>query len=268
MTTLTRIICATLLLGWPLAAQGQAGGGGPDEWPSAVDVESSPPESTEPPVETIAEEPPPGEWPAAVSVEYVDRNQEENEAKSAYSKTVQGKMWVEAFVGPSSYDPDRFGAGNPFFGLVDLDIPKVKGPEFGAGFGGALADQLVFLGATYRQANYEIDAGRGSYKLMKVGADVQFVFRFVPYVHPLIRTGVGYARLFGGNLSANDAKTNGLYFTLGFGVRVPIVRWVSFVGTFDWSRVTIYPKDGAGFSLEGSQLGGTFGLTLHFIGVK
>jgi len=268
MRNTTGIVSALLLIASPLSAQGQAEGAGAEAWPSAVEVESSSSESKDPPAETVADEPPRGDqWPAAVSVEYVDQQKTEDESTSAYSKKVQGKMWVEAFVGPSSYDPDRFGAGNPFFDLVGFEIPKVKGPEFGAALGGALANQVVFLGAAYRQANYEIGEGRGSYKLMKVGADAQFVFTFVPYVHPLIRIDVGYARLFGGNLSANDAKNNGLYFTLGFGVRVPIVRWVSFVATFDWSRVTIYPKGGAGFSLEGSQLGGTFGLTLHFIGV-
>jgi hypothetical protein len=151
---------------------------------------------------------------------------------------------------------------------VNLGAPKVNAPEFGAAFGGALADQLVFLGASYRQANYEIGGGPGGYKLMKVGLDMQFLFRMVPYVHPLVRLDVGYARLFGGNFSTLDLKTNGLYFTIGLGVRVPILRWVSFVATFDWSDVAIYPKNGEGFSINGSQLGGTFGLTLHFVGVS
>jgi len=44
----------------------------------------------------------------------------------------------------------------------------VKGPEFGGAFGGAVADQLFFIGAAYRQANYKF-GGVESYKLMKVG---------------------------------------------------------------------------------------------------
>lgn len=187
--------------------------------------------------------------------------------KGPYSKQVQGKLWIEGFIGPSSYNPDRFGAESAFFEISDLGIPTVRGPEFGGAIGGAIGSTF-FIGASYRQANYVIGDGLGSYKLMKAGLDMQGVFRFVPHVHPLLRLGVGYARLFGGNLSAVGSETNGLYVTLGIGIRVPLVRWLSFVATFDWSAPSIYPKEGVGVHIDGSQIGGTFGLTLHLVGVK
>ncbi|MBW2718251.1 MAG: hypothetical protein JRD94_06765 [Deltaproteobacteria bacterium] len=232
-----------------------------EEEPSAVSIEY--PESKKKPEPGTQQQ-----WPAAVSIEYPEsKKKPEPEETGIYSRRVQGKLWLEGFVGPSSYDLDRFGAESAFFQIPDLGFPKVKGPEFGAAFGGAIARQIFFIGAAYRQANYEID-GFEVYKLMKVGLDLQAVITLVPYVHPLIRFGVGYARVFGGVFSEVDLKTNGSYFTLGAGVRVPIVRWVSFVATFDWSYVTIYPKDGGGLNIAGQQLGGTFGLTLHFVGVK
>ena len=35
---------------------------------------------------------------------------EEEEKRSPYYKKVQGWLWIEGFVGPSSYDPDQFGS--------------------------------------------------------------------------------------------------------------------------------------------------------------
>lgn len=229
------------------------------------------PSSEDPtPASPTAEEVPPAfsiEYPESTKKKKEKKRKPEPEETDVYSRYVQGKLWLEGFVGPSSYDPDRFGAGNAFFELVGVNIPRVKGPEFGAAFGGAVAD-IFFIGASYRQANLEIGEGLGGYNLMKVGLDMQFVFSFVPYVHPLVRLGLGYARLFGGNFSGSDVKNNGFYYTIGAGIRVPIIRWLSFVATFDWSKPTIYPKGGEGFSFDGSQLTGTFGLTLHFLGVK
>lgn len=278
MRTIAGFICLLLFAVSTVAAQAEAdeplnatpapAAQAEEEWPSAVEIESSTSESKEGPTETAAQEPPPGAeaWPAAVAVAYPEVEKKPGET-GIYSKKVHGKLWLEAFVGPSSYDLDRFGAENAFFRVDDLGFPKVKGPEFGAAFGGALADQVFFIGASYRQANYKA-GGVDIYKLMKVGLDMQAVVTVVPYVHPLIRLDTGYARVFDGVFSAADQKTNGLYFTLGAGIRVPIVRWVSFVATFDWSYVTIFLKNGGGVSISGQQLGGTFGLTLHFIGVK
>lgn len=88
-----------------------------------------------------------------------------------YSKKVQGKLWLEGFAGPSSYDLDRFGYEyRNVYGDVsaNLDLaPRVKGPEFGGAISGALFDQIFVIGASYRQANLEIGEGLGGFKLMK-----------------------------------------------------------------------------------------------------
>ncbi|MBT8469477.1 MAG: hypothetical protein KJN97_12090 [Deltaproteobacteria bacterium] len=197
----------------------------------------------------------------------------QEEKRSPYYKKVQGWLWIEAFAGPSSFDPDRFGTlsidGAP-------NAPKVNGPQFGfaigTGFGGPF-----FLGAYYRQASYTKSAPPGfGYKLLKVGLDMQGNFRFVPYVHPIIRIAIGYARTFDGSpYGLANTDVDGLDFTAGVGLRIPIVRWMSFAATFDWSFVGLSvrgddPNTGNRFTSKtgGQQLAGTFALTFHFIGVR
>jgi hypothetical protein len=273
MRTITGVLCTLLVTSSSVAAQGETEGAqagaaaapgleADEEWPSAVKVESSAPEGTEQPSAPGAEEPPSEErWPTAVSVEYVSRKKEES--AGPYSKRVEGKLWVEAFAGPSSYDPDRFKSDPLIFLAPTLDLTTVKGPEFGVALGGALVDHSFFLGAYYRQANYD------PFKLMKAGLDMQVLVRVVPYVHPAFRSSLGYARWFGGNFSGSGLRANGYSATFGVGIRVPIVRWVSFFGTFDWTVVRMFftSREGGGDRLElaGRQFGGTFALTFHFI---
>lgn len=197
----------------------------------------------------------------------------EEDKRGPYYKKVQGWLWLEAFAGPSAYDPDRFGSlslsGVP-------NAPKLNGAQFGfavgTGFGGPF-----FLGAYYRQANYTKSAPAGlGYKLMKIGLDMQGTFRFIPYVHPMIRIDIGYARTFNGNpYGLSNTNVDGLDFTLGAGLRIPIVRWMSFLASFDWSFVGLSvrgdnPNTGSRFQswIGGQQLAGTFALTFHFLGVR
>jgi hypothetical protein len=187
----------------------------------------------------------------------------EKEKKSVYYKKVQGLLWIEGFAGPSSYDPDQFGA----LGGSTSSAPKLSGPEGGfsvlAGLGG------FGIGAFYRQANYT------QYKLMKVGMEIQGTFRFIPYVHPMVRLDIGYARTFNGNpYGLSDVDNDGIVFTGGFGLRIPIIRWMSIAASFDWSFVALSMRgnDASGNRqqswISGQQLGGTFALTFHFIGVR
>jgi len=202
-----------------------------------------------------------------------DAAKEDEKKRSPYYKKVQGWLWLEAFAGPSAYDPDRFGSlsvsGVP-------NAPKLNGTQFGfavgTGFGGPF-----FLGAYYRQASYTKSAPAGlGYKLMKVGLDMQGTFRFVPYVHPMIRIDIGYARTFDGNpYGLTNTDVDGVDFTLGAGLRIPIVRWMSFLASFDWSFVGLSvrgadPNTGSRFQswIGGQQLAGTFALTFHFLGVR
>ena len=189
------------------------------------------------------------------------------EKHGPYYKRVKGLFWLEGMAGVSSYDPDRFGSLNIGEGFP-ADAPKVRGPEFG-GMAGIALGGLVF-GATYRQANYD------DYKLMKVGLDIQGVLRYMPYVHPMMRLDVFYARTFDGSPYATLTNTsgNGGGFTLGAGLRVPILRWISFSATFDWSfiglsmRGDLVDETRVKNGVTGQQFGGTFTLTFHFIGVR
>ena len=56
----------------------------------------------------------------------------------------------------------------------------------------------------------------------------------------------------------------------GAGLRIPIIRWMSFAATFDWSLIGLWFQGGPSGSsgVLGQQLGGTFALTFHFIGVR
>jgi len=247
---------ALLLLGSVKTAQAQSESSpAEEEWPSAVETESSAAPQQE-------------EWPSAVETEAEaeDEGKPKNEKwAELYSKKVQGGLWVEAFAGPSSYDPDRFkNELLQFFGPT-LDLPTLKGPEFGVAFGGALADDSFFLGAFYRQANYD------TFKLMKTGMDMQILIR-TPYVHPLVRIALGYSKWFGSNFSDSGLRSNGFVGTVGGGVRVPIIRWISFLATFDWSGISMIFKSSTGGSgsvvLGGRQFTGTFALTFHPVAAK
>ncbi len=183
----------------------------------------------------------------------------EEEERTVYYKKTQGWLWMEAFAGPSTYDPDQFSS----LSLTGIpDASKVSGPEYG--FAAGLGLGGFWLGAFYRQANYD------AYKLMKVGLDIQGVFRFVPYVHPMIRIDMFYSRTFSGNpYGLPNANVDGGGFTLGAGVRIPIIRWMSFAATFDWSMIGLAIRSSAGSSgVLGQQVGATFALTFHFIGVR
>ena len=184
------------------------------------------------------------------------------EKRSPYYKKVKGWLWLEGFAGPSSYDPDQFGK----LGSGE-NAAKLKGPEYGFAVGTAFGGPF-FLGFFYRQANY------GDYKLLKTGLDMQGNLRFIPYVHPIFRASIGFARTFDGNpygLTNDDSA--GVSFTGGLGLRIPIVRWISFATTFDWTFVAMVMRGDAGGArvsewISGQQFGATFALTFHFIGVR
>jgi hypothetical protein len=184
----------------------------------------------------------------------------EEEKRSVYYKKVQGWLWMEGFVGPSSYDPDKFTSLSLSGGTQDA--PKLKGPEYGFAVGLGLGG--FYLGGFYRQANYD------AYKLMKVGLDMQGIFRFVPYVHPMVRIDLFYSRTFAGNpYNLPSADVDGGGFTLGAGLRIPIIRWMSFSATFDWSMIGLAIRTSTeSGGVLGQQLGATFSLTFHFIGVR
>jgi hypothetical protein len=185
----------------------------------------------------------------------------ESETKrSPYYRKVRGWLWLEAVAGVSSYDPDQFGK----LGSAQ-DAPRRRGPEYGFALGTAFGGPF-FLGFFYRQANYD------AYKLLKTGLDMQGNLRFIPYVHPILRASIGYARTFDGSpYGFENDDSAGVSFTGGLGVRIPIVRWMSFATTFDWTFVAMVMRGDPGGTTEwvsGQQFGATFALTFHFIGVR
>jgi len=193
--------------------------------------------------------------------------QPQEEKRSVYYKKVQGLLWMEMFAGPSAYDPDKFGSVD--INGTTANAPKVNGPEFGGALGLGLGG--FWLGGFYRQANYN------TYKLMKVGLDIQGIFRFIPWVHPMVRIDLFYGRTFNGDpfdTGLTNLNVDGGGFTLGAGLRIPIIRWMSFAATFDWSMIglAVRGNDSGGGSVKtgalGHQLAATFALTFHFIGVR
>jgi len=227
-----------------------------------VDETSEAPTAVEQPaVEQPAVEQPAVEQPAV-------EQPAEKKKKGPYYKKVQGLLWLEGLVGFTSFDPDKFG-GISITGGTGEDAPKVTGPEFGFAVGVGLGG--FYLGGFYRQANYD------AYKLAKVGLDIQGILRFIPYVHPMFRADLFYTTMFSGSpyTDLTNVKTTGGGVTLGAGVMIPIVRYLSFTTTFDWSWMGFALRGdpvGGGSRINqgiaGQQLGVTFALTIHLIGVR
>ena len=189
----------------------------------------------------------------------------EEDKRGPYHRRVQGWLWLEGFAGPSSYDPDQFGSLT-FGNGTGPNAPRVKGPEGGFAVGTPIGGGF-FLGWFYRQANY------GDYGLMKTGVEFQPTIR-IPYVHIMFRADLGYAKMINGNpYGITSFSSGGIVATGGVGIRVPIVRWISFVGSVAWSFVGLSIKGDSGSTsinswILGQQVTGTFGLTFQFIGVR
>ena len=183
--------------------------------------------------------------------------------KSVYKNKVGSLLWIEGFAGPTTYDPDQFGSLN--LGAQSPNAPQLSGPEYGASLSVGLGGFV--LGPFFRWADYS------AYNLMKIGLEIQGVFRFIPYVHPMVRLDLFYASTRNGNPwpGLTNTNTNGGGFTLGAGIRIPIIRWISIAATFDWSFIGLAVRadqaDGNRVSngSTGNQIGGTFALTFHFI---
>lgn len=200
-----------------------------------------------------------------LSIEAPDPNWQWRREHRPYRPKVGGLLWLEAFAGPSFFDPDQYTKflNNP---PPSMYAPRLKGPEVGAVAGVSTARSarkaVYSFGWFYRQANYT------AYKLMKTGVDFQITG--ARYVQPLMRVSAGYMKLFGGDASTVLVSgSDGASLGLGFGLRIPIVRWISLVASADytWTFVVLDEKLSDGTtSVVGGQLSGNFGLTFHFIG--
>ncbi|MEM9727124.1 MAG: hypothetical protein AAF997_00965 [Myxococcota bacterium] len=204
----------------------------------------------------------------ATAEEAEAKKDSDEDERGPYYKKVQGLLWLEFLAGPTSFDPTKYGTLS--LGGQTIQATKDNGAEWGFAIGVGLGG--FHLGAFYRQAQYD------GYKLLRVGLDMKGIFRFIPYVHPMIRIDLYYAGIVDGAAFSTTQLTNfdadGGGFTLGAGVMIPIVRWMSFTATFDWSVMGLAVRadqpggERVSGGIAGQQLGATFALTFHFIGVR
>ena len=194
------------------------------------------------------------------------------ETKKAYDKRVGGKVWLEATAGPSRFNATQFRTLDIVPASVGQLIPSVivSGPEFGAALRFRTGASTV--GFRFKRADYE------PFDLTSVGLDLGFLIRAVPYVHPSIRLGFNYCRTTGGLVIPGaqnyitDVRSNGGAASIGAGLRIPIVRWISIAAEFDYSIIGLVFRGteivtGRGASVTagtaGTAIAGTFSLTVH-----
>ena len=127
-----------------------------------------------------------------------------------------------------------------------------------------LLAQAACIGVRARGANYD------PFNLVAVGLEMGGTFRFIPYVHPIVRFGLNYAKLTDLPDTGTNLKSDGVAVDVGVGVRIPIIRWISFAATFNWSFIGMFVRDNdtSAEAVLGQQLTGMFALTFHFIGVR
>ena len=192
------------------------------------------------------------------------------EKRKAYDKKVGGKVWLEATAGPSRFDATRFRTPDIVPVEFQQQIPNVvvRGPEFGAALRFRAGSSTI--GARFKRADYE------PFDLTTVGLDLGFLIRAVPYVHPEIRLGLNYCTTTGGlvipgfdNL-VGSVRSQGGGASIGAGLRIPLVRWVSIAADFDYSIIGLLFQGsenvtGGNFTAgtAGTAIAGSFALTFH-----
>ena len=213
---------------------------------------------------------------AGESAEASSNPSDSAEPRKVYEKKVGGIVWLEATAGPSKFDVTRFRTLKIIPDQVSSFIPSVvvRGPEFGAALRFRAGSSTI--GARFKHADYE------PFNLTSVGLDLGFLIRAIPYVHPSIRLGFNYCMTTGGLVipelqgGLNNVRSQGGGASIGAGLRIPIVRWLSIAADFDYSIIGLsfrgnynVPGIGAvGFTAgtAGTAIAGTFALTVHLGG--
>ncbi|MBT8452628.1 MAG: hypothetical protein KJO40_11725 [Deltaproteobacteria bacterium] len=187
-----------------------------------------------------------------------------------YCKVVKGKMWIEGTFGPAKFNATKFRTINLLEDFGGNLSPKVvvKGPEYGAAIGAQF--KIFSIGARFKYAKFE------PFDLLTAGVDMGFLVKRVPFVHPYARLGLYYNTTRGGTVIPvldqllENTKTNGGGASLGVGVRVPVIKWLSVAIGFDYTFIGLYvkgfdPAEGEDFSngTIGGEISGTFALTVH-----
>jgi hypothetical protein len=200
---------------------------------------------------------------------------DDGEKRKAYDKRVGGIVWLEATAGPSRFDATRFRTLDivpaEFAALVPSVV--VSGPEFGAALRFRAGSSTI--GARFKRADYE------PFDMTSVGLDLGFLIRAVPYVHPSIRLGFNYYTTTGGLVIPDveslitNVRSHGGGASIGAGLRIPLVRWVSIAADFDYSIIGLVFRGtetvtGSGAMVTagtaGTAIAGTFALTFHLGG--
>lgn len=198
------------------------------------------------------------------------------EKRKPYEKKVGGIVWLEATAGPSRFNVTQFRTLDIIPDQFAQAIPKVvvSGPEFGAAL--RFRSGSTVIGARFKRADYE------PFDLTSFGLDLGFLVRAIPYVHPSIRLAFNYYTTTGGLVIPDfeglisGVRSHGGGATIGAGLRIPIVRWVSIAADFDYSiiglmfRGTLNVPGLSGTQVTagtaGTAIAGTFALTFHLGG--
>lgn len=210
-------------------------------------------ESTTAPLSTTATAPPP-----ATAAE------DEAKKRKVYSKKVRGLLWLEGTAGWARVEPNNFKSitvnGNRIGSISQ------EGPEYGVAAGVQLGSFTI--GARYKTAKLD------SFDFNTLSADLGFMLRFVPYVHPFFRVLLSYNftenGLDLGDPRYTDVESDGGGGSIGGGLRIPIIKWISIDAAIDYSFYGLYVRgedNGNRFKkgMAGSELSLSAALTLHFI---
>lgn len=194
----------------------------------------------------------------------------EDDCIGVYCKKVQGTLWIEGTAGPARFNATRFRS----FNLLDEDIGQlqpnvtVSGPEYGAAIGAQF--DIFSIGGRFKYGKF------GAFDLITAGIDFAFLLRFVPYAAPYVRFALNYNTTRGGSpipgldQILEDHKVRGGGASIGAGVRVPVIKWLSVAIGFDYSFIALYVTGFNPIVMEdfsngtiGGEISGTFALTIH-----
>jgi len=194
----------------------------------------------------------------------------EDDCIGVYCKKVQGTLWIEGTAGPARFNATRFRS----FNLLDEDIGQlqpnvtVSGPEYGAAIGAQF--DIFSIGGRFKYGKF------GAFDLITAGIDFAFLLRFVPYAAPYVRFALNYNTTRGGSpipgvdQILEDHKVRGGGASIGAGVRVPFIKWLSVAIGFDYSFIALYVTGFNPILMEdfsngtiGGEISGTFALTIH-----
>jgi hypothetical protein len=218
--------------------------------------------------EAAATEPGATEATDEVGISYVAAEEApaevEPDCNGVYCKKVQGTLWIEGTAGPARYNLTKFRA----FNLLDEETGQlqpnviVSGGEYGAALGAQL--KVFSIGVRFKYAKL------GLFDLITAGLDFGFLVKRTPYVHPYARFGLNYHTTRGGSpipglerIDENQ-KVYGAGASIGAGIRVPVIKWISIAIGFDYSFIALYVTGDVYETFAvGGEIAGTFALTVH-----